>query len=209
MQRRDFLAGTAALAGTALVRPVGAAEPVKPGGDSFDPEGVSMFRGNPSHTHYGTGTLRDKLEIKWRYRTEVFRSELRGKPYVWTGTGWSGQAVQVGDKVIVGSLDKKLYCFDADTGKRKWKHEARRMYKSSACYYDGHVYIGNVDNVLRCVNAETGKRVWRYGTRADMDSSPVVAGGKLYVGGEDLSIYCFDPKTGEKLWRHIVDENRP
>ena len=180
-----------------------AAEPPK---SSFDPKGVSMFRGSPSHTHYGTGPLKDKLEVAWRFKTEVFRTELHGKPYTWTGSGWSGQAVQVDDRVIFGSVDRNLYCLNKKTGKQIWKHSATRMFKSSAAFYDNKVYIGNVDNNLRCVDANTGKVLWKHYTRADMDSSPMVSDGRLYVGGEDLSIYCFDPQTGDKLWRHRVDE---
>ena len=210
--RRQVLKAGAASAALVALPPVARGDeptaPPRPSADSFDPKGMSMFRGNPSHTHYGTGPLPEKLEVLWKFRTSRFKTELREQPYTWTGTGWSGQAVKVGSKVIVGSVDRNLYAFNAADGNLLWKHRSRRMFKSSACFFDNKIYIGNVDNQLRCVDANSGELLWRHRTRADMDSSPVVADGRLYVGGEDLSIYCFDPISGEKLWRHAVD-SRP
>jgi len=93
---------------------------------------VPMFRGNPSHTHYGTGPIADKLAVRWKYKMGVYVSPAAAhrKERKWIGTGWTGTAIYVGGKVIIGSLDSKLYCFDAATGKVQWTYKGAAMFKS-------------------------------------------------------------------------------
>ena len=65
---------------------------------------VLMFRGNPTHTFYGTGTLRERLEIQWSHRMIDFPTTLRGRKVTWRGVGWTGQPIAYGDYVFVGSV---------------------------------------------------------------------------------------------------------
>ena len=60
-----------------------------------------MFRGNPAHTFYGTGPLADRLAVKWRFRMGTFVSHATDtRPEKrWSGTGWTGTAIFVDDKV--------------------------------------------------------------------------------------------------------------
>jgi len=159
-----------------------------------------MFRGNPSHTFYGTGPISADPKVLWSHRMTDFHTTLRGKPIVWKGTGWTGQAVVHEGYVFVGSVGRSLYAFESETGRVRWRLEAGRMFKSSACFYQNRLYIGSTDNFLRCVNARTGQVIWATNMGADCDSSPCVYNDKLYVCGESGHARCLNPRTGQVYW---------
>lgn len=164
-----------------------------------------MFRGNATHTFYGTGPLPDKApEILWKHRMEDYPALYYGKPHTWAGTGWTGQAVKLGGYVFIGSQGRSLYAFEAATGKVRWRFKARSQFKATACLYDNKLYIGSVDDWLRCIDARTGDVIWKLNSGRDLDSSAVVVGGKLYIAGENGYARCLDPQTGEQIWRTFV-----
>ncbi len=175
------------------------------GASSTATNAMLMFRGNPSHTFYGTGPIpTTKPKILWKHRMIDFPSLYYGEPFVWRGTGWTGQAMVYGGYVWVGSQGKSLYCFEAATGKVAWRHEFSRQIKGSGCLWDGKIYIGCVDDWLRCLDAATGAVIWKLNSGYDLDSSPSIVDGKLYIAGENGNARCLDPLTGKKIWKTFV-----
>jgi outer membrane protein assembly factor BamB len=174
------------------------------GAGSFATDTVLMFRGNPSHTFYGTGPIPDRPRVYWTYRMADYHTTLRGRPVVWSGTGWTGQPSKLGKWLFVGSVDRHLYAFEASTGVLAWKLRAGRMFKSSVCVFENRIYVGNVDNYLRCVDAATGRVLWKLDTGADLDSSPCVVEGRLYIAGESGFARSVDPRTGRELWKTFL-----
>jgi outer membrane protein assembly factor BamB len=171
------------------------------GDESASTNTMLMFRGNPTHTFYGTGPIPDKPKLLWKQKLGQFHGvKADGTEQDWSGTGWSGHPVRWGNRVFVGAVDTHFYCFNAKTGDVIWKFDGGRMFKGSCCFYKGHLYMGNVDNNLRCIDGKTGKVKWKYDTKRDLDSSPCVSGGRLYIGGEDGKLKCFDPETGKPHW---------
>lgn len=165
--------------------------------DSVSAATMLMFRGNLRRNFHGTGPLSSNLELKWKHRLGALEIARAGEgTRFWTGTGWTGQAVKWGQRVFVGGLDGKFYCWDAFSGKVIWTLKTQRMFKSSACFYDEKLFVGNVDNKFRCIDARTGKVIWHYDMRGDCDSSPVVADGILYAASESGFLHAFDPRTG-------------
>lgn len=229
MHRRRFLEVTAAaLAASVLgsrrssARPAGDSVPEMKPGSTENPGGLAklpewasgdcscsdsavlMFRGNPAHTFYGTGPVRDALEVAWRFRTQDFVTELRGESKTWSGTGWTGQASCLGDYVFFGSQDRHLYCLDARDGKLVWRYRGARMFKGSLCIYRNRVYAPNVDDHLHCLDAADGRLLWRHDTGKDLDSSPCVWKGKLFIAGENGHVRCLDPEDGTLQWKTLV-----
>jgi outer membrane protein assembly factor BamB len=175
------------------------------GKDSASADTVLMFRGNPSHTFYGTGAVPEKPRILWRHRMIDFNTLYYGKPHSWRGTGWTGQAAKLGNFIFVGSQGGHLYCFEADTGKVRWRFKGHRMFKASVCLYNNRIYVGNVDNYLRCLDANTGHVLWKLRWSRDLDSSACVQNGKLYIAGESGYARCLNPDTGALIWKTFVD----
>lgn len=170
---------------------------------------VLMFRGNTSHTFYGTGPLSEKPNLLWKTKLGEFTgAKADGTVVRWVGTGWSGQPVMWGNRVYVGAVDTQYYCFNAETGKPIWIHKGGRMFKGSSCFYKGKLYMGNVDNQIRCIDGKDGKVLWKYDTKRDCDSSPCVWGNRLYIGGEDGKLKCMDPDTGDMHWLLDMGEGK-
>jgi len=175
------------------------------GASSTATDAMLMFRGNPSHTFYGTGPVpTTKPKIIWKHRMIDFATLYYGEPFTWRGTGWTGSAIVYGGYVWIGSQGKSLYCFEAATGKVAWRHELPRQIKGSGCFWDGKIYYGCVDDWLRCLDAATGKVIWKLNTGYDLDSSPSIVDGKLYIAGENGNARCLDPLTGKKIWKTFV-----
>lgn len=175
------------------------------GDSSVATDTVLMFRGNGSHTFYGTGPLPDAApEVQWRFGTAVIRNTVRGTPMVWSGTGWTGTAVKLDNYVFFGSVGGFVYALEALSGSLVWSHRGGGMFKSSPCIYENRLYVGNTDNLLRCLDARTGELVWRVDTGKDLDSSPCVIDGRLYIAGENGHVRCLDPRTGKQIWKRFV-----
>ncbi len=165
------------------------------------PGSMRMFRGNLTHTYYGSGTVPDKPQLIWKFRMSDLITTLRGKPRTWQGTGWSGQTLIYGDYAFVGSTGGHFHCFEKLTGNLVWTHRAERMIKGSPCLYKNRIYFPSVDNYLRCVDATDGTLIWKWRSPNDIDSSPRVYNDLVYIGGEDGAVKCFDPDTGDLKWK--------
>lgn len=177
------------------------------GSDSSSSTSVLMFRGNPTHTFYGTGPLSTQPQLLWRKTLgSHVGTRTDGSTFRWAGTGWTGQPIRWGTRLYFGSVDTRFYCLDAQTGEPRWVFEGAGMYKSSPCLYRGRLYVGNVDNVIRCLDARDGTLVWTYDSGRDCDSSPCVVDDRLYIGGEDGRLKCFDPADGTLVWAHDLGE---
>ncbi|MGI9520602.1 MAG: PQQ-binding-like beta-propeller repeat protein [Hyphomicrobiaceae bacterium] len=171
---------------------------------------VLMFRGNGSHTFYGTGPVPDtQPSIRWRFRTSTIRNTVRGKRMIWAGTGWTGTAIKLGDYVFFGSVGGRVYALDEATGRLMWQLRGGGMFKSSLCAYQNRLYIGNTDNLLRCIDAVSGRTLWTTNTGKDLDSSPCVVDDRLYVAGESGYLHCLSPQTGRRVWRRFVGGTGP
>ncbi|MDA1230235.1 MAG: PQQ-like beta-propeller repeat protein [Planctomycetota bacterium] len=153
-------------------------------------------------------------------------------PRVWSvevAEGYSGPAVAEGrvfltDRIADGELER-LLCFDAETGKRLWKHEYYVRYtinyahgpRATPVVDDDRVYFVGAQGHLFCMNVNDGAILWQKQFEKDfgtvmpawgMAASPLIDGDKLLtlVGGKNSGlIICFDKKTGAELWRSLDD----
>jgi outer membrane protein assembly factor BamB len=111
--------------------------------------------------------------------------------------------------VYLGSRDKHLRAFNANTGKLLWDFEADSAIPTPEVT-DGIVYAGSAGEHLRAFDAKTGSLLW------DLDFeeycsqcllSPVVADGIVYVcisdkrhSGAHYHLLAIDGKTGDLYW---------
>ena len=88
--------------------------------------GLTMFRGNPTRTWFGTGPIpMTAPSVLWRFPRDPMcgQSPDGPNPKTWCGSGWTGQPVvwERDDgvtEVIFGAYDKNIHFLDADTGER-------------------------------------------------------------------------------------------
>lgn len=88
--------------------------------------GLTMFRGNPTRTYFGSGPVSATApSVSWRFPENPMcgQSPVGKEPKVWCGSGWTGQPV-VWERpdgiteVIFGAYDKQIHFLDAATGER-------------------------------------------------------------------------------------------
>ena len=167
-------------------------------------KGLTMFRGNPSRTWYGTGSLPDNPRVLWRYPDTPMCSESSDKGVVktWCGSGWTGQPV-VWERpdgiteVIFGAYDKNVHFVNAKTGK-----DSRPPFKTGDIIKgsvtldpDGFplLYFGSRDNKVRvlALDRTVPTELWSLDTKDvpgiwnnDWDSNPIIRDDMMFEGGE-------------------------
>jgi len=174
--------------------------------------GLTMFRGNPTRTYYGTGPLSASPSQLWKYPGVPMcsNSTSGGESKVWCGMGWTGQPVvyERSDGVtelIFGAYDRAVHFVDAETGEEtRTRFETNDIIKGSVTVDpDGYplLYFGSRDNKLRIVALDRGEpeQMWSIDANAvngiwnnDWDANPVIIDDILYEGGENGWFFAFE-----------------
>lgn len=168
--------------------------------------GLTMFRGNPTRTYWGSGPLPEQApSVLWRYPDAPMcgSSTVGGQSTVWCGTGWTGQPAvwerpDGVTEVVFGAYDKAVHFVDAATGEdTRAPFPTGDIIKGSVTVDpDGFplLYTGSRDNKLRIIalDREPVEELWSLDARAvpgiwndDWDGNPVVVDDMLYEGGEN------------------------
>ncbi|MGZ8755608.1 MAG: outer membrane protein assembly factor BamB family protein [Acidimicrobiia bacterium] len=168
--------------------------------------GLTMFRGNPTRTFYGSGPLPENPRVLWSYPPEggmCGSSSVAGVSSVWCGSGWTGQPV-VWDRpdgiteIIFGAYDKAVHFLDAETGEElRPSFPVGDIIKGSVTLDpDGYplLYFGSRDNRLRIIALDRPEPIELWGLEAtavdgmwndDWDGNPVIVDDVMYEGGEN------------------------
>lgn len=148
------------------------------------------FRGNQQLHGFINEEIPFSLSILWTFKTE---GEIKSSP------------VTDGSKIIIGSTDGNLYCFDF-SGKLKWKYKTDNAIEASPLILNKNVYIGNLSGNLYSINIEKGTLNWQYQTEGQImgganwwtDKSKTY----ILVGSYDYYLHCVDAATGRGLWKY-------
>jgi len=168
--------------------------------------GLTMFRGNPTRTFYGTGPVPKTAPNQlWQYPDHAMTgsSPVGREAKIWSGTGWTGQPVVYEredgkTELIFGAYDKMIHFVDADTGTElRPPFDMGDIIKGSVTLDpDGFplLYAGSRDPRFRilALDGDEVREVWSLHARSvdgiwndDWDSNPVVVDDMLYQGGEN------------------------
>ncbi len=179
--------------------------------------GITMFRGNPTRTWYGTGPVpAEPVKPLWRYPDAPMcsRSTSGGETRLWCGTGWTGQPVvwerpDGVTEVIVGAYDGAVHFVDAETGTElRPPFVTGDLVKGSVTLDpDGYplIYFGSRDNRLRVValDRDVPTELWSLDAAAvpgmwndDWDANPVIVDGLMFEGGENGWFFVVDLARG-------------
>ena len=150
----------------------------------------SLFRGDPGLQGRASGSIPDKLELAWSFKTG---DAILSSPVVVNGT------------VYFGSSDQSVYAVDLLKGQKRWSFRTDDMVDAPPLVLDGRVYIGSSDFFFYALDAETGKLAWKFETGDKILGGANFVkskeGNRIIVGSYDAKLYCFDTK-GKKLWEY-------
>jgi len=105
------------------------------------------------------------------------------------------------DKVLVGSQDSRLYCFDAKTGEIAWKLQIENQIRTFSTIVDDKCFVMQCDGKLHVVDLNKGEIVSSVPIeQANTTSTPAVLGDHLYFGTEDGAVMCINWKTPKIAW---------
>lgn len=190
--------------------------------------GVTMFRGNPTRTFYGTGPVVTAPTVAWRYPDSAMcaNSSVGGETRLWCGMGWTGQPAvyERADGVtelIFGAYDRGVHFVDASTGMAlRPRFVTGDIIKGSVTLDpDGYplVYFGSRDNKLRIVaiDREEPTELWSLDANEvrgvwnnDWDGNPVIVDDILYEGGENGWFFAYELNRGYDADGRVTVEPR-
>ena len=174
--------------------------------------GIVQFRGNPTHTWYGSGPVPIAPTIAWQYPNERMcsLSSVGTETKQWCGTGWTGQPVvwERSDgitEVIFGAYDRAVHFVNANTGlPTRPPFVTGDLIKGSVSLDpDGFplLYFGSRDNFLRILSLEgdIATELWALDSglypgiwNNDWDGNPSIVDGILYEGGENGILFAIE-----------------
>jgi outer membrane protein assembly factor BamB len=122
-----------------------------------------------------------KKTIKWKFTNPKI------SPFL------SSPAVD-NDRVIIGSNDKKVYCFNKQTGKILWTYQTYGKIDSSPVLFKDKVVICSGDGIIHFISLIKGEKLYTYEVGTSIKSSPAIIDNVLVVAGKDGKIYTFKGK---------------
>ena len=206
--RRTFLTYSALAAASSLLRTSLAAEGPAFGDWPDHGCGIEQTRFNPHETTIDQKNV-SSLRLRWEFEA---------------GSGITGTPAVVGNRVVFGSWDGRVYALDRLSGKSLWSFDAgvrsyppdRQLGIFASPAVEGRaVYVAG-DRLIR-LDLESGKLVWER-TIGNPEKTfeyfwapPLVHNGRVYAGVSDGSekttrgrFVCVDATTGVVRWNFFT-----
>lgn len=105
-------------------------------------------------------------------------------------------------RVVIGSSDKNLYCFNIRTGAPAWKITTGAPVVAAPVIHEGTVFIGGSDGVFRAVDLKSGTLRWEFaGVGGFVETRPLVYQHKVIFGAWDTRLYALNISDGSLAWK--------
>jgi outer membrane protein assembly factor BamB len=95
----------------------------------------------------------------------------------------------IDDKVVVGSRDKFVYCFNKKTGAVLWKINTGNRVDASAIVNKKQALAVNMRGDLLLLDIQNGKTIWTYELGEAVMNTPAVIDGAIVVAGSEGNIF--------------------
>ena len=109
-------------------------------------------------------------------------------------------ALQVGNRVYVGTADNQLLALNAETGALIWQFRTGHSVWGSPTYKDGRLFVTSLDRSVYALEAETGELLWQRTLGGAVASQAVVNEGLVYVSSFTRGVHALSVETGEEQW---------
>jgi eukaryotic-like serine/threonine-protein kinase len=130
-------------------------------------------------------------------------------------------ALQVGNRVFIGTADNQLLALDAETGEMLWPESFQSghsiwgspTYKDVSFFstrldrqVDGVLFITSLDRSVYALEAETGELLWQRTLGGAIASQAIVNDGLVYVSSFARGVHALSIETGEEQWLAPADD---
>jgi eukaryotic-like serine/threonine-protein kinase len=113
---------------------------------------------------------------------------------------WSAPVAD-GNSLYIGSLDRKLYALDAETGDKRWEKDlGAAILCSPVTATDLPLFVATFGGKLVALDKSNGSILWEKGYEGRIWSSPVFLDGILYFGDEAGMFYAVNASDGDVVW---------
>lgn len=164
---------------------------------------------------YGANYAGEVFAIRASNGSFVWRGSTQGLSFGRGGPVYSTPAVAFG-RVYLGSIDGRVYSFDADTGELAWSHSTGDWVYPGPAVADTPrsgptVYIGSKDQSFYALDAENGEVRWQKDVGGIVLGAATVLGEVVYVAviGPNRGTLGFDVKTGKLVFENELGEYNP
>src|SRR5262245_59728669 len=107
----------------------------------------------------------------------------------------------MGDAVVFGGRDGRVYAVECDSGERLWSHAAVGGVGASPLVEGDAVLVADYGgNVYRLARAD-GKVAWKRALRERIVSTPCAANERVAVGTAKGNVVALSLQTGRVLWK--------
>ncbi|GAO41887.1 outer membrane protein assembly factor BamB family protein [Flavihumibacter petaseus] len=113
----------------------------------------------------------------------------------------------LGDKVIFGSGDGRVYAVNRKDGKQRWAFQTGDVVHASPVTANGLIYIGSFDGYFYALHQTDGALAWKFKSigqrwfpKGEMQGTALVANEMVYVAGRDYNLYARKAKDGLPGW---------
>ena len=131
--------------------------------------------------------------------TSIFFRSPPPPPWTTGGPVYSSPAA-AGGLVYAGSIDSKVYAFNATDGAVRWTYKTGGGIYSTAVVGGPALYISSTDGNVYALRSGSGEVAWAYPTKSPITASPAVANGRLYIGNDDGTVYALNAANGTPAW---------
>lgn len=119
----------------------------------------------------------NKKEIQWRFENSDNDLLFIASPSI------------VGDKILIESRDKFMYCFNRNNGELIWKKNTESRIDASTVANNKQVLLINMRGDLMLLNHSDGSTVWNYELGTSVINAPAVIEGAIVIAGSDGNVY--------------------
>jgi outer membrane protein assembly factor BamB len=197
--------------------------------------GTILWHFNPGNVEASPAVVGDTLffsAFRNRHESRVYAMRLgEGRHVLWSypiSSKVASSPAVVGRRLFVSAYDRRLYSFDAYTGRLRWTATAfdddpevqvllgvrsllgRRSWSEGGYYATpavayGRVYLGVIDGVFSAFDMRTGEHRWSRRLAGSIYGSAAVWHERVFVGTTDGMFYAQSARDGHELWRRDLE----
>ncbi|MEM1355812.1 MAG: PQQ-binding-like beta-propeller repeat protein [Planctomycetota bacterium] len=145
----------------------------------------------------GTPALANGFAYLGHMQNEVVAVNLETKEVAWRFTDrnfpYVGAPALAGDRLLIGSRGRRLYCLDRNTGEQLWGIRTQGGVEGGPVIAGERAIFGSAGGRVSIINITNGQTVWQHDLGASISVSPAVVPWLVVVGSEDGKVYAFKP----------------